>query len=241
VEAEGKQIAALGRHVNAKALVSRKPARLRRQANLAFPYAYPVISNGSYLCKQQRIRVAAVSEISTSPSDEFNELCRLMGLALSVWQRLEDRHFMFFHRMLGDRQIEISSMIYHGLTSFEARRQLVDRIAGHFSLTEEARSDWDAIHKDLETAAKNRNKIAHYPIEYADVTSQELDDSSIEFSFSDPRLRPSSCNYVDAMRGRDPTNPEHNLSAAEIGKYIRSFLEISERLFALIGKVPWPS
>jgi hypothetical protein len=129
-----------------------------------------------------------VSGISTSPTNDFDELCRLKGLALAVWQRLEDLHFVFFHRMLGDRQIEMSSMIYHGLSSFEARRQLVDRIASLFSLTEEARSDWDAIHRDLETAAKNRNKVAHYTIEYADVTSTELGDGSIEFLFRDPRM-----------------------------------------------------
>jgi hypothetical protein len=182
-----------------------------------------------------------VSGISTSPTNDFDELCRLKGLALAVWQRLEDLHFVFFHRMLGDRQIEMSSMIYHGLSSFEARRQLVDRIASLFSLTEEARSDWDAIHRDLETAAKNRNKVAHYTIEYADVTSTELGDGSIEFLFRDPRLRPSSFSYFDAMRGRVPTKPEHNLSAAEIREYIRSFNEISERLSGLMVKVFRPS
>jgi hypothetical protein len=92
---------------------------------------------------------------------EFNDLCFHMGLTLAVWQRLEKQHFLLFVKLLGAPKLDICSVIYHGIPSFEGRRVMVDRVTLFSELTEQQRSEWSNIHSALEKAATDRNKIGH--------------------------------------------------------------------------------
>jgi hypothetical protein len=47
-----------------------------------------------------------------------------MALTLAIWQRLEDKHFRLFVKMLGAPQIEICPIVYY---SIRWRRQYLSK------------------------------------------------------------------------------------------------------------------
>jgi hypothetical protein len=74
--------------------------------------------------------------------------------------------------MLGAPQREICSIAYHSTESFEARRKMVTSIAREFfkSLDKKqeahANTEWNEIDKLLKDGSENRNKLAHYVLDF---------------------------------------------------------------------------
>jgi hypothetical protein len=168
---------------------------------------------------------------------DYAEFCQIMGFTLASWQRVEEAHFTFFQKMLGGPSAEVCSVIYHGTPSFEGRRVLVDRVAIFFKMPDDARTEWIAIHKAIEPAAANRNKIAHYVVDSDVLGQEEHDDGSITFTISPHRLRPSKVNIVDRLKGRTPEKPGHNVSRNELFEYMKDFQNLTARINALTRKL----
>src|SRR5262249_9742823 len=114
---------------------------------------------------------------------EFQELCYFMGMALAAWQNVEDKHFELFRKVAGIQDIKTASLIYHATESFDARRIMVDRVVRARLTSKEDNKEWDEIGKLLKDGNGNRNKIAHYTIEYDVVEQKELPDGGAEFVF----------------------------------------------------------
>jgi hypothetical protein len=181
----------------------------------------------------------AVSTSGTEP--HFQQLCFTMGLTLAVWQRLEETHFRVFLRTSGLPR-DICSMIYHGIPSFEGRRVMVDRVmqCDSVALAEELKSEWSAINAKLETASTNRNKIAHYVIDYEFLSSTDEPDGGVSVRFGNPHLRPSPVNQVEVLRGRTPDKKGHKLTPDELRQYIVEFNALIDRLQKLAFALPYP-
>jgi hypothetical protein len=69
---------------------------------------------------------------SESYRNDFRELCYNIGLALVIWQRVEELHFQLFGRFLGVPLSQITSAAYHSTESFDARNTMLDRMAQYF-------------------------------------------------------------------------------------------------------------
>jgi hypothetical protein len=85
-----------------------------------------------------------------------------MGLALTVWQNVEEQHYHLFLKLLGSQEGDISSVVYFSVESFEARRRMVGRMVHYYSTSKELRIVWNKIEKQLKDHNESRNKIAHY-------------------------------------------------------------------------------
>jgi hypothetical protein len=171
---------------------------------------------------------------------EFNDLCFHIGLTLAVWQRLEKQHFLLFVKLLGAPKLDICSVIYHGIPSFEGRRVIVDRVTLFSELTEQQRSEWSNIHSALEKAATDRNKIAHYSVEYELIETENADDGGVSYDIGKPHLRPASENTADSLRGRHPDKLGHRLTPIEMRQYVVRFNGLAERLSALRNSISLP-
>lgn len=177
---------------------------------------------------------------------EFRELCFHMGLTLAIWQRLEDEHFRLFVKILGAPQQEICSIVYHSTESFESRRVMVDRVARVFFKTlakpkarRRANGEWNEIHQLLKDASEDRNKIAHYSVEYTPIRKIDRDGGTT-LELGSPRLQPSPHNVVSKLLGRTPDKPEHTLSPKELMAFSKRFNALSERIVKLNRDLPLP-
>jgi hypothetical protein len=171
-----------------------------------------------------------MADDSNAPLDEFQELCRHMGMTLAIWQRLEDEHFLLFVKLLGSPKREICSAIYHGIPSFEGRRMMVDRVASFSSLTADQRTEWERIHKALEVASTDRNKIAHYSVDYEILERTTNEDGSMTFDLGSPHLRPSQHNI---LKVGSPDKPGYKLTPVEMKNYMDQFIQLAETLKTL--------
>jgi hypothetical protein len=124
-----------------------------------------------------------------------------MGLALTVWQNVEEQHYHLFLKLLGSQEGDISSVVYFSVESFEARRRMVSRMVHYYSTSKELRIVWNQIEKQLKGHNESRNKIAHYGI-YYDFFERDLPDGKVEYTFALPSLRPSRSNSVNVLLGR---------------------------------------
>src|SRR5262249_33171002 len=128
----------------------------------------------------------------------------------------------------------------HATESFDARRIMVDRVVRARLTSKEDNKEWDEIGKLLKDGNGNRNKIAHYTIEYDVVEQKELPDGGAEFVFGQPRLQPSPFNEVSRLLGRTADKEGHNINPGELRSYIANFIKLCDRLAALRQKISPP-
>jgi hypothetical protein len=175
-------------------------------------------------------------ESPAEPDDfdsEFKNLCFNMGLALVRWQHVEDEHFYLFQALTGLTGQSICSIIYHSSESFEARRNMVTRLARHrvgcFDVKRKrlANRYINCLDKQLKDANLNRNKIAHYGFEYGIVGYAEQDNGDVSIDFSPPRLQPSPINKISQIQGFSSSDTKHNLSSFNIKQYLIEFGELA--------------
>ena len=150
-----------------------------------------------------------------------------MGIALSTWQNVEEQHYHLFLRFLGVSEGPIPSVVYFSVESFDARRNMVDRMARYFLSTSELNRKWGELNKELKDANDARNSIAHYGIYWT--AYERAVAESVELEIRGPAIGPSHYNRVSAILGRT-THPDHNLDADKIDGWIRRFSELADRI-----------
>jgi hypothetical protein len=177
--------------------------------------------------------------------DDFDFLCRQIGLALMTWQDVEIAHFRIFFKLVGAPTFEIASIVYHHTESFEGRHNMVLRLIEHsLKKEDELRKLWEdgkvGLYKNVKDANLNRNKLAHYSYDFMISSVEEMDNGEVVVTFGDPRLQPSPYNMISRLLGRTPDKEAHNLSAATIQTYISDFVKLARRLNEFWEKLPHP-
>jgi hypothetical protein len=142
--------------------------------------------------------------------DVVNDLCMRMGIALTVWQNVEEQHYHVFLAFLDIPDDDTSSVVYFSVESFEARRKMVSRMAQGILTTAEQKKEWGEIDKQLKDHNEDRNKIAHYGIHF-DIYERDVPNGETEIKVAPPSLQPSRSNRVSELLGRTSDKPEHNL------------------------------
>jgi hypothetical protein len=170
--------------------------------------------------------------------EDFHKLCDALGFAFLTWQDVEKAHFKLFLRMLGAPQWEVCSAAYYSVESFAARHSMVGRMAYFFMQGDKFKSQrkiWcgegGGLQKEIKDANENRNKLAHYGMDF-DILDhgEEQPDGSYRFQLSPPRLQPVDTNLVARLAGHTPDKPEYNLSADEIRGYATGFAALGVQL-----------
>jgi hypothetical protein len=178
-------------------------------------------------------------ETSTEESRkaEFRKLCEAIGFAMMTWQDIEAAHFRLFLKMLGAPKKEVCSAIYYSVESFDARHKMVGRMAHYFMQADSYaphRAVWSGVDgglsKKVKDANENRNKLAHYGMDFDVIGQTERPDGSRVVELSNPRLQPYYENQVSRLLGRTPDRPEHNLSAKEISGYASLFQRVGAEI-----------
>ncbi len=177
--------------------------------------------------------------------DEFDVLCRQIGLALITWQDVETAHFRIFFKLLGAPEYSLASIVYHQNESFDARHTMVGRLVQHSLKGQpELLKLWDdgkiGLYKNVKDATLNRNKLAHYTHEFMVSSIEMADDGGAIVRFDQPRLQPSPYNMVSRLLGRTPDKDDHNLSAATLQTYVTEFVKLVGRLDEFWAKLPHP-
>jgi hypothetical protein len=166
-------------------------------------------------------------------SEEVNDLCMRMGIALAVWQNVEEQHYHVFLSFLDVPDDEVSSVAYFSVESFDARRKMVGRMATYALKTAEQHKQWGELDKLLKDHNDNRNKIAHYGIQH-----DLFKEPDSEFRIGPPSLRPSRSNQVSILLGRTSDKLGHNLSATVVDGFIRDFGKLARRLGRFKNSLP---
>jgi hypothetical protein len=108
-------------------------------------------------------------------------------------------------------------------------------------LTDAQRTEWDSINSALGLASADRNKIAHYSIEFDFLEKETKEDGSISLELWQPHLRPSIHNTVDSLKGRTPEKPGHKLTPVEMRSYVNKFNGLGGRLSAFRKSISLPA
>jgi hypothetical protein len=158
-----------------------------------------------------------------------------MGLALTVWQYVEEQHYRLFLKLLDVPDGEIPSVVYFSVESFESRRKMVSRMLHFFPMHPKGRvgwrGEWNLLEKQLKDYNEDRNKLAHYGLESnIDFKQPEAADGFVEIVIKPPTLQPSRSNRVSELLGRTADTPKHNLSATELDLYIRNFHRLATQM-----------
>ena len=106
---------------------------------------------------------------------------------------------------------------------------MVGRIA-HYFLKDHGykthRETWcgagGGLEKEIKTANENRNKIAHYELDF-DIISPEI-------QLRAPRFRPAADNLVDQLIGRIRGDPKHTVSIGTLHQYAYDFYGLAEKI-----------
>ena len=159
----------------------------------------------------------------------YTEMCKALGYALCNWQYVERAHFKLFLKLLDAPNWETCSAAYYSIESFEARHKMVGRVAHYFLKNDQFKSHRETwcglgggLEKEIKNANENRNKIAHYGLDFVDINAT--------INIRMPALQPTSDNLVDQLVGRIPSNPEHSLSPGRINGYAQGFYELAQRI-----------
>src|ERR1043166_3241180 len=167
--------------------------------------------------------------------EDYNDLCMRMGFALAVWQHVEEAHFQLYLHLLRYPSVDVASVAYFAVESFAARKNTVNWMVHYFLKDSKLDNDtkinkeWNDINKELKDLNENRNKIAHYSIEFdSDLTEHPYGSATVWFS--DARLQPSRHNKVSEIVGRTPDREAHNISADALDSYIRAFGDLTRRI-----------
>jgi hypothetical protein len=178
--------------------------------------------------------------------DEFDVLCRQIGLALITWQGVESAHFRIFFKLIGAPEYSLASIVYHQNESFDARHTMVGRLVQHSLKGQqpELLKLWDdgkiGLYKNVKDANLNRNKLAHYTHEFMASSIENADDGGVIVTFDQSRLQPSPYNMVSRLLGRTPDKDDHNLSADTLQTYVTEFAKLVVRLDEFCEKLPHP-
>ncbi len=188
--------------------------------------------------------------------ENFRELCYHIGLALVTWQRVEELHFHIFGRFLGVPLGQIASAAYHSTESFEARNTMLNNMAQYFlspipellprqtlKQFKELRVQWQALHKLLKDANLNRNKLAHYTVDYDLINMRTVEGGAVVFDVTPHTLRPGPLNFVSRLLGRTKDKPEHNLGVVQLRQYVVEFRQAEQATAAFLlelGKLREP-
>jgi len=172
------------------------------------------------------------------------DLCMRMGVALSVWQSVEDQHYHLFLTLIGDKTgTDVSAVTYFSVESFDARRVLISRMVQSFPTTKDLRIEWNALDKLLKDNGENRNKVAHYGIYHSIYEAAEPDEKGHKaIKVAPPSLQPSAYNKVSELLGRTSDKPDHNISAAQLNSYIIDFGKLAMRVAQFgvaCGRIQW--
>ncbi|MGA8499766.1 MAG: hypothetical protein WB764_30085 [Xanthobacteraceae bacterium] len=197
-----------------------------------------------------------MAESEQTIQDDFRELCYHMGLALIIWQRVEELHFHIFGRFLGVPLGQVTSAAYHSTESFDARNTMLDRMAQYFlnpirellpretaKQYKELRIRWQELKKLLKDTNLNRNKLAHYTADFDLINMRTVEGGDIVFDVTSPTLRPGPLNFVSRLFGRTKDKKEHNLGVPELKRYVVEFRQVEEATAAFLlelGKLPEP-
>jgi hypothetical protein len=169
-----------------------------------------------------------------SADGDFREICYLMGLALITWQSVEHAHFKIYIKMLNVPLDRAGSIAYYGVESFDVRRRIVSAMARYFMEGREfkkQRADWQELEKLLKVGNENRNKLAHYTLDYDIVTiDQKPGGIGVTVRLTPHRLRPGRWNFFRQSLGHTPDKEEHNLGPDQIKRYIIDFRQLAGRL-----------
>jgi|SRR6202051_815190 len=186
--------------------------------------------------------------LGMAESDELQDFCYHMGLALVTWQDVEEAHFKLFFKLIGAPNAEIASLAYHSTESFAARHVMVGRMMDSFlrntTQDENVKKAWpnaDGLNKRLKDAYLNRNKLAHYSRKIDMVSTQHLEGGGMMFKFSGSRLQASAYNSVSRVLGYTPDKPEHNLNIFTLINYTEEFRQLATDLDNFQGSLKsWP-
>jgi hypothetical protein len=169
--------------------------------------------------------------------DEFRQLCHETGAAFFAWQNVEKAHFKLFLRMLGAPQWEVAAAAYYSIESFALRHTLVGRMAHYFmqdNRYKKHRERWcgvdGGLQKEIKAANENRNKLAHYDLDWTRSKITEEPDGGVTVVFEEPALQPVDTNLVARLLGWTSDKPEHNLTIDSVRQYSRSFYDLGKRL-----------
>jgi hypothetical protein len=168
-----------------------------------------------------------------SVDGDFREICYLMGLALVTWQGIEDAHFKIFLKMLKVPMDDVSSVPYFAIESFASRHAMLDKMAQYFLAPrcfKKQRKEWQDLYTAAKNANDNRNKFAHYALDYDFIRHYERPDGSVVVEFTPHRLRPARQNAVSRLLGRTPDKDDHNLGPDQIKQYIVEFRQLAGQL-----------
>src|SRR5438105_1918125 len=95
-------------------------------------------------------------------NDSFEAVCSLMGQAMLTWQKVEDQTLALFLTLIQTPRREVASVIFFSVESFDARRNIINRIIQVSHLPSTRNSEWSDICAELKSANRQRNAIAHY-------------------------------------------------------------------------------
>jgi hypothetical protein len=160
--------------------------------------------------------------------DEASTLYGWMGLALSLWQDVENIHYLLFFKLLDAPKPEICSVIYFGVPTFESRRVMVDRVA-QYGLADEFKKEWDSLNKRLVAGASARGAIAHYRLSYEIIIESE---DPFKVGFGPARLVPAKYNRL-AFGKKGP------LLLSDLKQHTKDFIALKGNLSEFVRKVPF--
>jgi hypothetical protein len=92
------------------------------------------------------------------------------------------------------------------------------------------RGEWQELEHLTKVANENRNKFAHYALDYDLIGQSNNPDGTVRITFGPHRLRPTVRNFYSRLQGRTPDKEEHNLGPKQITQYIGEFGQLAERL-----------
>jgi hypothetical protein len=156
-----------------------------------------------------------------------------MGIALIVWQRVEDAHYLLFAKLIGAKK-EVCSILYFSPPTFESRRVVVDRLIEAVVDDKDILSRWGKLNKELQDAAKDRGKIAHYSLDFEIIYSET---NPFSMKTGSPHLKPTSHNKISDVLGK---GPKKAVTSDTISGFVKVFDDLEQRLEAITKEIKTP-
>jgi hypothetical protein len=107
----------------------------------------------------------AKSSKQSNKDQEFEAVCRHMGVVIANWGGIEDELCRTFQFAFGISAFEYSAEAYHAVISLEARLAMVDAVVTRRTKANDAlRNKWAALLNRIEKKARKRAEVAHAQI-----------------------------------------------------------------------------
>jgi hypothetical protein len=188
------------------------------------------------------------SKSADEGEDDAGALFKAIGFALWTWQGVEKAHFKLYLRMLGAPQWEVCAAAYYSIESFAARNAMVWRMAHYFLQGNNYKShlkQWSGggkgLYKELKDANDNRNKLAHYTLDWDVVGITKNPDETVDVELGPPTWRPVKTDLAAPLMGRTPDRLEHNLTWRAVYEYGNQFAALGKRLDAFQESLNLPA